>query len=152
MAYPLGDWLALSYDRYVREGEINSLAAGAAIVARGPETETETETETEEATKEEEMVIAVMGMTGSGKSTFIQMMTGNQNIYVGHTLQSGILIHSGPQKTACHSLVVIQLHQMYVPFNSLIESPSLFSLIAVTARVPAAGLRFLHKSLYTTDI
>jgi ABC-type proline/glycine betaine transport system ATPase subunit len=70
MAYIPDDWLALSYDRYVREGEINSLAAVDAIVARGPE-------KAEETTNEEEVVIVLMGMTGSGKSTPTQMMTGN---------------------------------------------------------------------------
>jgi putative ribosome biogenesis GTPase RsgA len=36
-----------------------------------------------------DVVIAVMGMTGAGKSSFIRRMTGNKSIKVGETLQSG---------------------------------------------------------------
>jgi hypothetical protein len=37
----------------------------------------------------EEIRIAVMGMTGSGKSTFIKRVTGREDIQVGHSLNSG---------------------------------------------------------------
>ena len=36
-----------------------------------------------------DIVIAVMGVTGAGKSSFIRRMTGDQSIKVGETLQSG---------------------------------------------------------------
>lgn len=34
------------------------------------------------------IIIAVMGMTGSGKSTFIQKASGLPNIDIGHALES----------------------------------------------------------------
>ena len=37
----------------------------------------------------EEVVVAVMGVTGAGKSSFIQDVTGDQNIRIGHDLESG---------------------------------------------------------------
>ena len=39
------------------------------------------------ATLEKKIVIAVFGMTGTGKSTFISKLTG-QNVEIGHGLQS----------------------------------------------------------------
>jgi ABC-type proline/glycine betaine transport system ATPase subunit len=36
-----------------------------------------------------EVVVAVMGVTGSGKSTFIRNVAENKAIYVGHGLDSG---------------------------------------------------------------
>jgi ABC-type proline/glycine betaine transport system ATPase subunit len=36
-----------------------------------------------------EVVVAVMGVTGSGKSTFIRNVTENKAISVGHGLESG---------------------------------------------------------------
>jgi putative ribosome biogenesis GTPase RsgA len=36
-----------------------------------------------------DVVIAVMGLTGVGKSTFIKNITGREDIKVGHTLESG---------------------------------------------------------------
>lgn len=41
------------------------------------------------ATHNPEVVIAVMGMTGAGKSSFIRRITGDQSIKVGDTLHSG---------------------------------------------------------------
>ena len=45
-------------------------------------------------------VVAVMGVTGSGKSSFIKTLTGREDIQVGHTLKSGevsyILTHRRP--------------------------------------------------------
>jgi hypothetical protein len=37
----------------------------------------------------EEVVIAVMGPTGAGKSSFIQCVTGRKDVRIGHTLSSG---------------------------------------------------------------
>jgi GTPase Era involved in 16S rRNA processing len=37
----------------------------------------------------DEVVIAIMGVTGSGKSTFINNITKNKAVYVGHGLESG---------------------------------------------------------------
>jgi ABC-type hemin transport system ATPase subunit len=68
-----------------------------AIVAGGPTAETVSDGEAAEA---EEVKIAVMGVTGSGKSTFIRTMTGDLDICVGHTLQSGILSQLYPQSVA----------------------------------------------------
>jgi ABC-type proline/glycine betaine transport system ATPase subunit len=34
------------------------------------------------------VIIAVMGLTGSGKSTFVQKASGLQNIEIGHNLNS----------------------------------------------------------------
>lgn len=42
--------------------------------------------------QEEEVVVAVMGVTGSGKSTFIRTMTEKDHVHVGHGLESGMLI------------------------------------------------------------
>jgi putative ribosome biogenesis GTPase RsgA len=36
-----------------------------------------------------EITVAVMGMTGAGKSSFIKKLTGNEDIVVGDGLESG---------------------------------------------------------------
>jgi ABC-type thiamine transport system ATPase subunit len=41
---------------------------------------------------ETDVAVAVMGMTGVGKSTFIKMITGDEEISIGHGLVSGILL------------------------------------------------------------
>lgn len=38
------------------------------------------------------IVIAIMGVTGVGKSSFIEAVTGQRNI-VGHSLESGKVVH-----------------------------------------------------------
>lgn len=38
-----------------------------------------------------EVVIAVMGITGAGKSTFIKLVTGRDDVVVGNRLSSGKL-------------------------------------------------------------
>lgn len=37
----------------------------------------------------EDRVVAVMGPTGAGKSTFVHAVTGDKSIQVGHGLASG---------------------------------------------------------------
>lgn len=37
--------------------------------------------------------IAIMGVTGSGKSTFIQTASGNEQVGIGHELHSCTLSH-----------------------------------------------------------
>ncbi len=39
-----------------------------------------------------DVVIAVMGMTGAGKSSFIKAVSGREDISVGHKLSSGWLL------------------------------------------------------------
>jgi len=41
--------------------------------------------------RQEDVVIAVMGPTGAGKSSFVRAATGDNSVDVGHTLQSGRL-------------------------------------------------------------
>lgn len=41
--------------------------------------------------KRKEVVIAVMGATGVGKSSFVRLVTGNTDIPIGHSLKSGKL-------------------------------------------------------------
>lgn len=36
----------------------------------------------------QKVFIAVMGVTGSGKSTFIQTATGSDDVHIGHTFKS----------------------------------------------------------------
>lgn len=36
----------------------------------------------------DEIVVAVVGVTGSGKSSFIKRVTGNESIEIGHDLRS----------------------------------------------------------------
>jgi uridine kinase len=43
------------------------------------------------ASSSNEVIIAVMGASGSGKSYFVQLATGDSNVGVGHTLKSGTL-------------------------------------------------------------
>lgn len=38
---------------------------------------------------EGDIIVAVMGVTGVGKSTFIKTVTGNEDVVVGHSLASG---------------------------------------------------------------
>lgn len=40
------------------------------------------------------VVIAVMGVTGAGKSTFVKSVTGRDDIVVGHGLLSGMFLRS----------------------------------------------------------
>lgn len=42
---------------------------------------------------EADVIIAIMGVTGVGKSTFIKTITGREDIAVGHGLFSGTLRH-----------------------------------------------------------
>lgn len=37
-----------------------------------------------------DVVIAVMGATGAGKSSYIQRVTGRRDILIGHSLASGL--------------------------------------------------------------
>jgi ABC-type sugar transport system ATPase subunit len=37
----------------------------------------------------DDVVIALMGVTGAGKSTFIKTITGYEDIQIGHNLTSG---------------------------------------------------------------
>ena len=53
------------------------------------ETRADSSSDTSIEQTSEEVVIAVMGVTGSGKSTFIRTMTGNDSVHVGHGLESG---------------------------------------------------------------
>ena len=46
-------------------------------------------------TMESDIVIAVMGIPGVGKSTFIKNITGNDNLVVGHSLFSGVSVDLG---------------------------------------------------------
>ena len=39
--------------------------------------------------KEQDVVIAIMGATGSGKSTFIKTVSGRNDVVVGNNLSSG---------------------------------------------------------------
>ena len=41
--------------------------------------------------RKHEVIIAVMGATGSGKSTFVRLVTGNEKIVIGETLNPGEL-------------------------------------------------------------
>jgi ABC-type proline/glycine betaine transport system ATPase subunit len=40
------------------------------------------------------IVVAVMGLTGVGKSTFIKTVTGRDDIPIGHSLSSGNIANS----------------------------------------------------------
>ena len=44
---------------------------------------------------EKEIIIAVMGVTGAGKSTFIQTATQNKDVIIGHGLESETKITKG---------------------------------------------------------
>ena len=46
----------------------------------------------DEAADPEEVIIAVMGVTGAGKSSFISTVTGDSSVIVGDGLSSGTLI------------------------------------------------------------
>jgi ribosome biogenesis GTPase A len=39
-----------------------------------------------------EVVVAIMGLTGAGKSSFIQTVTGNRDVGIGHGLNSGMFL------------------------------------------------------------
>jgi ABC-type hemin transport system ATPase subunit len=47
----------------------------------------------ERAPQNADIVIAVMGVTGAGKSTFIASVTGRKDIQIGHNLYSGKFFH-----------------------------------------------------------
>jgi hypothetical protein len=44
---------------------------------------------TSDSTQEKDIVIAVMGVTGAGKSTFIKTVSGRDDVIVGDSLSSG---------------------------------------------------------------
>jgi ABC-type uncharacterized transport system ATPase component len=39
-----------------------------------------------------DIVIAVMGMTGAGKSSFIKKVSGREDIVIGHKISSGLAV------------------------------------------------------------
>jgi putative ribosome biogenesis GTPase RsgA len=45
------------------------------------------------ASQNADIVIAIMGVTGVGKSTFIASVTGRKDVQVGHDLYSGKFFH-----------------------------------------------------------
>jgi predicted GTPase len=47
----------------------------------------------EGASQNADVVIAIMGVTGAGKSSFIACVTGRKDIKVGHELYSGKFYH-----------------------------------------------------------
>lgn len=47
----------------------------------------------EKVSQNADIVIAVMGVTGAGKSSFIAAVTGRKDIRVGHDLYSGKFFH-----------------------------------------------------------
>jgi hypothetical protein len=51
-----------------------------------------------------EVIIAIMGMTGVGKSSFIQRVTRSKDIHISHSLAPGIYFNP-PQSTFCLLLV-----------------------------------------------
>jgi len=55
----------------------------------------------DQITMDTDVVIAVMGLTGVGKSSFIKNVTGREDIHIGHGLTSGthIPLVNGPQWT-----------------------------------------------------
>lgn len=76
-------YLALLYGETASEENIRSRDT------EDEATKQSTAESSKEDTPEEEVVIAVMGVTGSGKSTFIRTMTGDGGVHVGHGLESG---------------------------------------------------------------
>lgn len=54
-----------------------------------------------------EIVVAVMGVTGAGKSSFIRRLTGNDEVVVGNGLQSGRTLSSNAEDTGESSLITI---------------------------------------------
>ena len=44
--------------------------------------------ETEKRNFSREVIVAVMGVTGAGKSSFIRRLAANDDVQVGHSLQS----------------------------------------------------------------
>jgi septin family protein len=49
------------------------------------------------------VVVAVMGVTGAGKSSFIRRVTGNDDVQVGHSLQSSKIQSDSPGHRSCDS-------------------------------------------------
>jgi predicted GTPase len=45
--------------------------------------------QTQTKSDEQDIIIALMGETGSGKSSFIQRVTGSDSVKIGHSLHSG---------------------------------------------------------------
>ena len=48
-----------------------------------------------------EVVIAVMGLTGTGKSSLIQNATGDSSVYVENKLHSGLTTHLCSLSISC---------------------------------------------------
>lgn len=44
--------------------------------------------------EEDSSLVAVMGVTGSGKSTFVRLVTGCDTVHIGHGLKSGVYEHA----------------------------------------------------------
>lgn len=80
--HSLFDSLTILYKAWIYGGHVDEAVA---------ERSSTGESTADDAPKEE-VVVAVMGVTGSGKSTFIRTMTGNLNVHVGHGLESGTYI------------------------------------------------------------
>ena len=128
-------YLAWLYGSHVNEEESFSREAEAATAVSS-----KAESSTEEAPKGE-VVIAVMGVTGSGKSTFIRTMTGDDSVHVGHGLESGNSILFSEKTLILH--MIIQIHRKSIPIDLLIRTLSLFSLIPPASMTRPAAMRKL---------
>lgn len=53
--------------------------------------------------KRQEVLIAVMGVTGAGKSSFVKLITGNPNVRVGHSLHAGKASSTSKFRVAIHT-------------------------------------------------
>ena len=92
----------------------------------------------EDAPKEE-VVVAVMGVTGSGKSTFIKTMTKNAGVHVGHGLESGTSTPFFVLRKAYSLPNSMQTHQKSAHTDSPTKTlPSYLSTPPASTTQPAA--------------
>ncbi|KAF8424478.1 P-loop containing nucleoside triphosphate hydrolase protein [Tirmania nivea] len=96
-----------------------------------------------------EKVILVMGVTGAGKSNFIQTVTGNSNVVIGHGL------HSSTQAIATYSTAIEGIHYRFLDtpgFNDTVRS-EMDVLLCITswlcdlycANVRITGIIYVHR-------
>ncbi|KAK6349606.1 hypothetical protein TWF696_005890 [Orbilia brochopaga] len=98
--------------------------------------------------REKEVLIAVMGMTGAGKTTFISKATGKKNLKIGHSLESctrDISVHSTKiDGTIVHFVDTPGFSDTYLSDTDVLHLIADYLASAYKQDVKLHGIIYLH--------
>ncbi|KAJ6264875.1 hypothetical protein Dda_1028 [Drechslerella dactyloides] len=98
--------------------------------------------------REKEVLIAVMGMTGAGKTTFISKATGIADLKIGHSLESctrDISVHSTKiDDTTVHFVDTPGFSDTYLSDTEVLELIAKYLATAYSRDVKLHGIIYLH--------